>query len=322
VPIAVKCPACSAKMNAPAAAAGKRVKCPKCAAVVVVPEPEAGFEVVDEESPRPPKVPVVKKAASGDDEDDDDEDEGDDAPVRPKSRRPAAREDDRPRKKNRAGKKVAWWPFILGGGVLLVFGLLGLAYMMMTPSNEDNKKGGSGSGPATTQGTGPAVPPRPAPKLPAGWDRFNDPLGEVELYVPGGQLDKNAALSEKLAADTGGAADLWTRVSGEKTYMLQRTTVSPAALKKNSPQQILAIAASVVRDTYPRARQKNLSTYDDNGRHSVVVTIDLPVEKKRLIVRILISGDRLMEAHVLGPAVMTATDADVTAFIDNFRSVK
>src|SRR3954469_12424255 len=37
MPILVKCGGCQAKMNAPDAAAGKKVKCPKCGGVVPVP---------------------------------------------------------------------------------------------------------------------------------------------------------------------------------------------------------------------------------------------------------------------------------------------
>lgn len=87
MPIAIQCPKCSARMNAPDAAAGKRVACPKCKSPLVVPatknEPE--FEVVEEAEEKP----VVKKPAAKaseppkqaratavvDDDDDDDEEE-------------------------------------------------------------------------------------------------------------------------------------------------------------------------------------------------------------------------------------------------------
>ena len=36
--IAVVCPNCSAKLNAPDGAAGKKVKCPKCQTAMLVPE--------------------------------------------------------------------------------------------------------------------------------------------------------------------------------------------------------------------------------------------------------------------------------------------
>ena len=82
----IQCPACSARMNAPDTAIGKRIKCPKCAEAFVVEEPDAdeGFEVIEEAVRAKPKSRAV--AVVDDDEDDDEEDE-------------------RPKKKARKGKK-------------------------------------------------------------------------------------------------------------------------------------------------------------------------------------------------------------------------
>ena len=69
--IAVVCSHCSAKLNAPDSAAGKKVKCPKCQSVITVPEALAPeFEVVEDE-PQAPKKPkaVVKAAVELDDDD-------------------------------------------------------------------------------------------------------------------------------------------------------------------------------------------------------------------------------------------------------------
>jgi hypothetical protein len=138
MPIAVSCPGCSARLNAPDAAAGKRVKCPKCQGPIVVPAAVAtnpGFEVVEDEPSPPPKESApapaknarVTAAADRDEEDDrptrkrakaDDEDDRDEpaAPKRAKAdqddRRPTKKRaeaddeddgaDDRPRAKKRA----------------------------------------------------------------------------------------------------------------------------------------------------------------------------------------------------------------------------
>ncbi|MDY3551235.1 hypothetical protein R5W24_000310 [Gemmata sp. JC717] len=52
--ISVTCPGCSARLNAPAAAAGKTLTCPKCRAAVPVPAGAApAFEVVEDEPPAP-----------------------------------------------------------------------------------------------------------------------------------------------------------------------------------------------------------------------------------------------------------------------------
>jgi hypothetical protein len=96
--IAVVCSNCSAKLNAPDGAAGKKVKCPKCQSPIVVPD-AVQFEVVEDE-PAPAKRPGGKPArvkAAIEDEDDDD---------RPRKKRRTLEDDDeedddRPRKKKR-----------------------------------------------------------------------------------------------------------------------------------------------------------------------------------------------------------------------------
>lgn len=106
MPISVQCPSCSAKLNAPDAAAGKRVKCPKCQTVVPIPaaDPIEAAEVVDE--PAPP--PVKRKPEPADEPDDRpkkkaskwEDDEADEKPKK-KSRRDDEEEDERPKKKSR-----------------------------------------------------------------------------------------------------------------------------------------------------------------------------------------------------------------------------
>lgn len=60
MPIPVVCPKCQTKLNAPDAAAGKKVKCPKCADVLAVPAAATAPEPLDL-PPEPPAPP----AASG-----------------------------------------------------------------------------------------------------------------------------------------------------------------------------------------------------------------------------------------------------------------
>jgi DNA-directed RNA polymerase subunit RPC12/RpoP len=109
MPITVMCTRCSAKLNAPDTAAGKRVKCPKpgCGEVILVPEPAtADFEVVDDEPKAvpPTKISVSpqiqnKSQATKKPRDNDENDEDD----RPRNRRRIEDEDeeDRPRTKRR-----------------------------------------------------------------------------------------------------------------------------------------------------------------------------------------------------------------------------
>ncbi len=174
MPIAVICPSCDARLNAPDAAAGKTVKCPKCKASMTIPTPDAesdaGFETVDE--PVPPKKITAKKKSDvvldddqprskkrRRDEDDDDED------------------DDRPRKKK--GKKkpasAGMSPAIMiaiAGGVLFIAGGSFAAYwfgvreekpkdVVKSDHNAPMKPGPIPGGPMVPGG--PRIPGLPAP---------------------------------------------------------------------------------------------------------------------------------------------------------------
>lgn len=113
MPIAVQCPGCNAKLNAPDAAAGKRLKCPKCAGTITVPAPAPSFEVVDEPDvpaePPPAKQPVraeaepeaapPKRAKRTEEDRDDEADE--DAPRKKKQRDEDDEAAEAPRKKKR-----------------------------------------------------------------------------------------------------------------------------------------------------------------------------------------------------------------------------
>jgi hypothetical protein len=124
MPIAVVCPGCNARLNAPDAAAGKTVKCPKCKEPLVIPSPEAdaGFETVDEPAapskkpPTPVKVPAVKTDVTVDD--------GEEEDVKPRAKK--MRDDDeddegedRRRKKGKGKKKAK-----AGGSPLLLIGAI------------------------------------------------------------------------------------------------------------------------------------------------------------------------------------------------------
>ncbi len=116
MPIPVQCPGCSAKLNAPDAAAGKKVKCPKCGAAITIPAPAPAFEVVEEPEapaePPPAKQPVraetepevapPKRAKRT--EDDRDEEADEDAPRKRKRQDEDDDTEDAPRKKKRRDK--------------------------------------------------------------------------------------------------------------------------------------------------------------------------------------------------------------------------
>ncbi len=140
MPISVVCSSCSAKLNAPDTAAGKKIKCPKCQAVCSVPAPASDFEVVDEPEPGPkpkPKKTVAKATVDDDEErprkrkaaDEDDEDD------RPRAKKKATRqteddEDDRPRKRkrDRDEEQAGGSSKLLIGGIIGVLLLAGVGF--------------------------------------------------------------------------------------------------------------------------------------------------------------------------------------------------
>lgn len=96
MPIAVVC-TCGARLQAPDAAAGKRVKCPKCQNPLAVPAPAMDYEVVEDE-PAPAPVAVAKARPKPQLVEDDEE-----AP-RPAKKKPRVvdEEDEKPRKKSKS----------------------------------------------------------------------------------------------------------------------------------------------------------------------------------------------------------------------------
>ena len=103
MPIAIACPSCKVRLQAPDTAAGKRVKCPKCQTAIPVPGGEA--PAAPRSAPAPAKAPAKKSAPDNDFNFDDD----DDRPAKKgaPARRPADDddEDDRPAKKSSAVRK-------------------------------------------------------------------------------------------------------------------------------------------------------------------------------------------------------------------------
>lgn len=140
MPIAVVCPSCSARLNAPDAAAGKQVKCPKCKNAMIIPEPmaeAADFDVVDETPlPKPPK-PKPPARVKADVVVDDDEDR---PRKKPKKAVQVDEDDDRPKKKKKkqAADNNSLIRNVVGGVVLVA--LLGVAGYVFYDRYQQNKK--------------------------------------------------------------------------------------------------------------------------------------------------------------------------------------
>jgi hypothetical protein len=186
--ISVACLGCSAKLNAPDSAAGKKVKCPKpgCGTVMLVPallQPQ--FEVVEDDPPPKPKPKFIPAVVAEDDEDDrprkksrrdDDDDDDDDDRPRSKRRRDDDDDDDRPRKKKKkkqqgmgAGLIVA---IALGG--ILVLGGVGYGVYALVSKKSDSAGGGGGGG----SGGGPKA------AVPTGWVEYRSDKDKFRAYFP------------------------------------------------------------------------------------------------------------------------------------------
>jgi hypothetical protein len=190
MPVPVVCPNCSAKLNAPDSAAGKKVKCPKCQGVITVPAPlpvQPAFEVVDD--PEPPKKKPLAKVKADVVVDDDEQ---------PRKKRRVADdegdEDDRPRKKKkkqREGDNSAMIRNIVGVAVLVP--LLGVAAYIFYDRYKDKKDEDkpSGDSPSAKSG-GTGGPPTKMMPLPGGPAAVGgNPAGNTPV-VPGGRKQPQA----------------------------------------------------------------------------------------------------------------------------------
>ncbi|CAN5607420.1 hypothetical protein BH11PLA2_BH11PLA2_06520 [soil metagenome] len=242
--IAVQCPECNSRLNAPDAAAGKRVKCPKCATVMQIPAVDDGFEVVDEgngfevvdEAPAKPKAkPAPKRRLMDEDDDDDrprrkrkvvdeyddDDDEEDDED-----------EDDRPRK-IKAKKKATGsskLPLITSGAIAAVL-LLGVGgYFLFSGS-----KGG------TSSVTG------------VNWTKFDASDGSYTAYFPNGaptaasfdelggekaKTPQEAEQAKQFMEAMGMKFDAWKKTDSGRDYLVFTITL-PAAMASQMKKEDL-----------------------------------------------------------------------------------
>jgi hypothetical protein len=322
-------------LNAPDQAAGKTLRCPKCQQPISIPRPAASdLDDVEDAPVRTPKRRPTR------DEDEDDRprqrvsarDEDDEEEDRPRKRRPARDEDDddedeRPRRKKRKAEKSSMVPIILIAGVgllVLVGGGLGVAYWLSEKTTENAKKGGGDTPPNNAIPPNNPPPPGPAVQMPAGWEKFNDPLNEIDLYFPSGQPEKNQQASDAIAKSTGGAGDYWMKVANGKVYSLSRMTFSKNEMGLNKKKEKLLFDTLVGFGTGMRAQpgEYELPQFDNKGRVSRVVVFDVLNTKKRAIVRGFVSGNRAFMAIVIGEPGITAKDADIRPFLDNMQPLK
>ncbi len=205
--IHVQCTNCSAKLNAPDSAAGKRVKCPKCAKRIVVPKVDDDVEDDDTAPRKTVNSVVAKKSVPIEPEDDDER-------PRKKTRRREEEndEDERPRKKTKADSKnkkggVPWWVFAIAGvGLVGVIGVV--ATLVLT-----------GGKPGALIGPGGVL----GPTSPAGYTAVRDPEGGFTIFLSGEAKKVNASFNGQNVGELGQHG--WATVSGDADPDGKRATI-------------------------------------------------------------------------------------------------
>ncbi len=213
MPIKLTCPTCTAQMNAPDAAAGKRVKCPKCQKVLVVPElviEAPAFEVVEDEPTLPVKKPAPRPAARPQVNTDVviDEDEEDERPIR--QRRLRGEEE---RSKKGTNKRLLVVFGLVGFGLLGVMVLGAVGYLLTKDDDKPKEvvKGNPVAPPPVLNGPQPR-PPINVPDLDAGKLTPSPVDQKPNTSIPPAATDpydtdwRNSEISEEKRRALGGSA--------------------------------------------------------------------------------------------------------------------
>ena len=162
------------------------------------------------------------------------------------------------------------------------------------------------------------APPQPVVSVPDGWEKFKDPLGEITIYFPAGQPEKNENVSDTITKTTGLPGDYWTKTVDTKSYIISRMTATEAEMKSQKPEGILFEALKGFAGGGPGMvpSKYELPIWDKKGGISRIVVFDFAKEKKRAVVRGVISGNRVVLAIVMGEPGIGMKDKDIQPFID------
>lgn len=321
MPIPVSCPNCSARINAPDSAAGKRAKCPKCGGVIPIPAAEPEVEVVDDDFEVVDDEPAPKKKPRPRDEDEDDE-----PPRRKASRRSAdANDGERPRKKKAPrrddddddrprrskGKKAAKsssLPLIIGGGVLLLVIGIGIFVWQLT------KASGDGNAPGKTAG-GNATPVKPA--LPAGWVTFDEPGGRFSAAMPAQPESVDvSALMDPTAAEM----KMWQcqPASGKVFKVLLQVDKQPPPAGEPPTSVLNRICDNFTRNlggAFGRETNRGPGTLGGFKAAEMIFANG----SVKTIIRLTVANQKLFVAMVQLEAFDPTNDADTQSFFTNFR---
>jgi hypothetical protein len=181
MPIIVVCPGCSANLNAPDIAAGKKVKCPRaeCGKLVPVPEPPSDDIKVVEDDPQPQFLPEETVTAELDDDPPPKKKRRDEEDERPKIRRKDegfSRRKKINKRQEKAGMPPALLVGIILGGLLLVCGV-GYGIYALTSGSDTSIPAGLDIPPPAGSLTSKA-------EVPSGWTEFRPVTGGFKAYFP------------------------------------------------------------------------------------------------------------------------------------------
>jgi hypothetical protein len=301
VPISVACTSCSAKLNAPDQAAGKRVKCPKCQSVIAVPAPVDDFEVLDDEPE--PKKPVRKVV----------DEEDDDRPARKRSRRDDDDEDDddRPRSRKKKGKKAAKssaLPLLLIIAGTLAAAAVGWTVIAFVLNNRKDEVRGT---------TGPAVP-RGDTQPNADWEVFDRPEFGIQLPRGGQPPERNTQGEGRFKAQFPDA-QVWTKTGPTGTaYVIAVCPLTGPvkdAFTQNRDQAVRLFGENMLAGIPPNNVESNTEVQvgGASGRQAVI-----RVGPGKNVMRIFFGTDRLILLNVTGP-IQSAEDPQAKPFFDSFK---
>lgn len=290
--ITVICPGCSAELNAPDSAAGKKVKCPKvgCGALMIIPETHPA-EPQAEEEPSPRR----------DDDDDDD---------RPRSRRRRDDNeddsDDRPRRKKRkraAGLAPGLIAAIAILGLLLVAGAGVGVYLIVNKKNVDAAaKNGDNTG-----GGGRAKAP-----IPTGWVPFTSPSKSFKAYFPKHPVGTNAS--------SGGNEVEMAILGGPK----ERLAAIVVALKLPqgagiNQDQLAELMRQGVMKKQGRMRLVSQRSVTWLGRAGLEMTFEQANNMKGTLLVRQLTTDKYMYFAFFGDSTGRPSPDEENGFFDNFE---
>jgi LSD1 subclass zinc finger protein len=333
MPIAVVCSTCSARLNAPDGAAGKKVKCPKCQTPIVVPDLQPmQFEVVEDE-PAPARRPAGKpsrvKAAVEDDD-------------RPRRKRRSEEEeddeddDDRPRKKKRRkggdeeGGVSMTRNIVMGIVLIILIAVAAYIFYDRSQKQKEQEQQQSSSNANVVNADAPDHPSRNMPlpnrdsssavvtNQPVGFQgpsqTLNSPAG-FKVTFPAA-FEANVEAAEKAKEDYGLASTSFHVCTDGKTHLLAAHFELPS--DSSSEERSNSVVTAMTRGRQSRDvgfREVELSSGEKGQEYTVATETSLAV------LRFWRMGSRMYLIGVKTDNGLVPSDVK-DKFLDSFKLTK